>query len=181
MSKKIVVLTGSPRKNGNSLAMTDAFIRAAQALGHSVTRFDAAQMSVKGCLACEACFQGEGACIRDDGFNAVAAAVMEADAVIFTMPVYWYTIPAQLKAVIDKFFSFCTAGKDVSGKGCGIIACCEEEDMAVLDGVRMPIERTAALLKWHMLGEVLIPGVYLPGDIDKTDGCAQAAALAAEI
>lgn len=43
MSKKIVVITGSPRKDGNSFAMTDAFIRAAEEKGHSVTRFDAAQ------------------------------------------------------------------------------------------------------------------------------------------
>ncbi len=42
MSKKIVVITGSPRKNGNSFAMTDAFIKAAEEKGHTVTRFDAA-------------------------------------------------------------------------------------------------------------------------------------------
>ena len=42
MGKKIVVITGSPRKNGNSFAMTDAFIQAAEAKGHTVTRFDAA-------------------------------------------------------------------------------------------------------------------------------------------
>ena len=42
MGKKIVVLTGSPRKNGNSFAMTEAFIKAAEAKGHSVTRFDTA-------------------------------------------------------------------------------------------------------------------------------------------
>lgn len=178
MKKKIVVLTGSPRKNGNSFAMTDSFIKAAEEKGHSVTRFDTAMLNVKGCIACEKCFKNGKACVFDDGFNRIAEAIAEADDIIFTMPVYWYTIPAQLKAVIDKFFSFCTADKDVSGKGCGIIACCEEEDVAVLDGVKTPIERTAALLKWHMVGTVLIPGVYKCGDIDKTDGCAQAAALA---
>ncbi len=50
--------------------------------------------------------------------------------------------------------------------------------MTVLDGVRIPLERSAALLKWTMAGEVLIPGVLKAGDIDKTDGCRQAAALA---
>ena len=59
-----------------------------------------------------------------------------------------------------------------------MIACCEEDDMSVLDGVRVPIERSAVLLKWHMAGEVLIPGVLNVGDIEKTDGCKQAAALA---
>ena len=50
--------------------------------------------------------------------------------------------------------------------------------MSVMDGVRVPIERTAALLKWNMVGEVLVPGVLEAGAIDKTDGCKQAAALA---
>lgn len=48
MGKKIVVITGSPRKNGNSLAMTKAFIEAAEARGHSVTRFDAVSLNVGG-------------------------------------------------------------------------------------------------------------------------------------
>lgn len=56
MSKKIVVITGSPRKNGNSFAMTDAFIKAAEAKGHTITRFDAALKKVGGCLACENLF-----------------------------------------------------------------------------------------------------------------------------
>lgn len=59
-----------------------------------------------------------------------------------------------------------------------MIVCCEEEDMSVMDGVRVPLERSAALLKWKMVGEVLVPGVLKAGDIEKTDGCAQAAALA---
>ena len=169
MSKKIVVITGSPRKNGNSFAMTDAFIKAAEEKGHTVTRFDAAMMKLGGCHACETCY------------STGAPAVLEADALVFTMPVYWYSIPSQIKAVIDRIYSLVVGGKDIAGKECAIIACCEEEDMTVLDGVRIPMERTAALNKWKMVGEVLIPGVLNTGDIDKTDGCAQAAALADKI
>ena len=51
----------------------------------------------------------------------------------------------------------------------------------VMDGVRIPIERTAALLKWNMIGEVLVPGVLNAGEIEKTDGCRQAAELAEKI
>lgn len=94
------------------------------------------------------------------------------------MPVYWYSIQAQVKGVIDKLFSFCVAGKDVAGKECALITCCEEDDVSVMDGVRIPVERSAALLKWKMVGEVLIPGVLNAGDIEKTDGCKQAAVLA---
>ena len=125
--KKIVVITGSPRRNGNSNAMAEAFIKAAEAKGHSVKRFDAANMKLGGCRACETCF---------------------------------------------------STGKPVAGKDCALIACCEEGDTTVLDGVRIPLERSAALLKWNMVGEVLVPGVLNAGDIDKTDGLEQAAALA---
>ena len=178
MSKKIVVITGSPRKNGNSFAMTDAFIRAAQQKGHTVTRFDAAMMQIGGCHACETCYKTGKACSFDDDFNTIAPAVLEADAVVFTMPVYWYSIPEQIKGVIDRLYALVVGGKDYAGKECALIACCEEQDMTVLDGVRIPLERTAALLQWKMVGEVLVPGVLKAGEIDGTDGCAQAAALA---
>ena len=178
MSKKIVVITGSPRKNGNSFAMTDAFIQAAEAKGHTVTRFDAAMKKVGGCHACETCFSTGKACTFDDDFNAIAPAILEADALVFTTPVYWYSIPAQIKGVIDRIFSFVVGGKDIAGKDCALITCCEEDDMSVMDGVRVPMERMCALNKWKMVGEVLIPGVLNPGDIDKTDGCKKAAALA---
>lgn len=181
MSKKIVVITGSPRKNGNSFAMTDAFIKAAESKGHTVTRFDAAVMNLGGCHACETCYNTGKACSFDDDFNVIAPVILEADIVVFTMPVYWYSIPAQIKCVIDKLFSFCVAGKDVEGKECALITCCEEDDMSVMDGVRIPIERSAALLKWKMVGEVMIPGVLNAGDIEKTDGCRQAATLADKI
>ena len=178
MSKNIVVITGSPRKNGNSFAMTDAFIQAAQAKGHTVTRFDAAMMKIGGCRACETCYKTGKACSFDDDFNTIAPAILEADAVVFTMPVYWYSSPAQIKGVIDRLFAFVVGGKDIAGKECAMIVCCEEEAMDVMDGVRIPLERSAALMKWKMVGEVLVPGVLNTGDIEKTDGCAQAAALA---
>ena len=181
MSKKIVVITGSPRKDGNSFAMTDSFIKAAEEMGHTITRFDAAMMKIGGCHDCNSCFKSGKACIFDDDFNTIAPVILEADTIVFTMPVYWYSIPAQVKGVIDRLYSLLIGGKDIAGKDCALIACCEESDLSVLDGVRIPIERTAALLNWNMVGEVLIPGVLNPHDIDQTDGCRQAAALAEKI
>lgn len=178
MGKKLVVITGSPRGKGNSFAMTDAFIQAAEARGCAVTRFDAAFRNVGGCHACETCYRTGKACSFDDDFNDLAPAILEADAVIFTMPVYWYSIPAQIKGVIDRLYALVVGGKDLAGKECGMIVCCEESDPSVMDGVRIPLERSAALLKWNMVGEVLVPGVLKAGDIEKTDGCRQAAALA---
>ena len=175
---KITVVTGSPRRGGNSFAMTDAFIREAEQCGHAVERFDAAFMKVGGCHACMTCYKTGRACSFNEEFDAVAASILSSDVVVFTMPVYWYSIPAQIKGVIDCLFSHVVGGKQVAGTRWGLIACCEEEDRTVLDGVRIPMERTAALLKWDLAGEVLVPGVLNEGDINKTDGCSEAAALA---
>lgn len=175
---KITVITGSPRKNGNTFAMVDSFINAAEAKGHEVVRFDAAMMKIGGCHACMTCFKTGKACSFDDDFNLIAPHILDADAVVFAMPVYWYSIPAQIKGVIDRIFSFVVGGKDIAGKKCGVITCCEEDDATVMDGVTMPMHRTFDLLKWQLVGEVCQPGVYEPGDVDKSDGCALAAALA---
>lgn len=58
---------------------------------------------------------------------------------------------------------------------------CEKDDLSVMDGVRIPVERSTALLKWKMVGEVLVPGVLNARDIEKKDGCSQVAALAEKI
>ena len=180
MSKKIVVITGSPRNNGNSFAMTEAFIKAAEAKGHTVTRFDASHMDVGFCHACNTCYKTGEACSFGGDFNKMAPAILEADGIVFSMPVYWYSIPAQIKGVIDKLYAFFVGGKaeEAAGKSAAVITCCEEADPSVMDGVRIPMERTAALLQWNMVGEVCVPGVHEPGDVANTDGCAQAAALA---
>lgn len=175
---KITVITGSPRKHGNTFAMVDTFIKSAEAKGHEVVRFDAAMMKIGGCHACMTCFKTGKACSFDDDFNIIAPHILDADAIVYAMPLYWYSIPSQIKGVIDRVFSFCVAEKPIYGKKLGLICCCEEHDASLLDGIRIPMQRTAALLKWDIVGEVLIPGVFGEGDIAKTDGCEQAAALA---
>ena len=129
-------------------------------------------------VSCQTCYKTGKACSFDDDFNIIAPHILEADAVVFTMPTYWYSIPAQIKGVIDRMFSFVVGGKKIEGKKCGVIACCEENDVSVMDGIRMPIERSASLLKWEVFGKVLLPGVLEIGDINKTDGCKQAEELA---
>ena len=178
MSKDIVVITGSPRRHGNSAAMVDAFANEAEAAGHNITRFDAAFLKVAPCRACEACAKRGGECVLDDDFAAIAAAVHDADAVVFATPVYWYAMTAQLKAVIDRFFSFFEGKIDLSGKSCALISCAEEGEQTVFDGVRISIERSAALLGWTLVGEVLVPGVSEAGAIANTDGYQRAAELA---
>ncbi len=158
--------------------MADAFVKAAEAKGHEVVRFDAAMMKIGGCHACMTCYKTGKACSFDDDFNLIAPHILDADAIVYAMPVYWYSIPAQIKGVIDRVFALVVGGKDVAGKKCGIITCCEEHDPAVMDGVKLPLKRSFGLLKWNFAGEVCVPGVFNAGDIANTDGCALAAALA---
>lgn len=178
MSKKIIVITGSPRKNGNSFAMTQAFIEAAEARGHEVTRYDAAFLDVDGCRACETCYKTGKACSFNDDFNAIASVLVDADAVVFSMPVYWYTMPGKIKNVIDKLYSLYVGGKGMNEKECALIACCEDTDQSTFDGVRIPYEKSIALLNWKSIGQVLVPGVLHARDIAQTDGCRLAAELA---
>lgn len=135
-------------------------------------------MNVSGCHACMTCYKTGKACSFNQDFDVIASSILESDAIVFTTPVYWYSIPAQLKGVVDCLFSLVVGGKDIAGKKWGLISCCEEQDMTVFDGVCKPLKRSAALMKWDFVGEVLIPGVLNEGEISKTDGCQQAAALA---
>jgi multimeric flavodoxin WrbA len=176
-NKKIVVITGSPRKNGNSFAMTDAFTKAAERKGHSITRYDAADMEIKGCTACESCFETGTACSFDDDFNRMAPTIEEADAIVFTTPLYWYTFPAKLKAVIDKFFAFYVGKRAIGNKECALMVCCGD-GVECMEGICFAYRHTIELMEWNSIGEVLVPLVNMPGDIHKTGGIAQAEMLA---
>jgi len=180
MNKKIVILTGSPRKNGNSFAMTDAFIKACERKGHTVTRFNTAFMNIKGCMACDSCYTSGSACIYGDDFNEIATAIEDADAVVFTCPVYWFGMPATLKAALDKFYAF-SVGKKIEmlkHKKTALITCWEEDGDDVGDGVKFTYRKSIKFMEWDSIGEVAISGVDLPGEINETDGIAQSIKLA---
>ena len=183
MSKKIVVLTGSPRKNGNSFAMTDGFVNACEGKGYKVDRFDTAFMKIGGCVACDTCYKAGKACSHEDDFNKIAPIVEAADVIVFTCPVYWYTIPAQLKAAIDKFYCFFIGEKvsSMAGKKAALITCWEDVRTDAGDGVLFAYKKTVELMNWSSIGEVMISGVNKVGEIHQTDGIAQAIKLADSI
>lgn len=178
MGSNIVVLTGSPRKNGNSSDMASAFVEEARRLGHEVVRFDAAELKVGGCRACESCYRTGRACAFDDDFNAIAPKLELADAVVFVSPVYWWGFTAQIKTVIDKLYAIYHAKEDLSGKRCVLIACAADDDPTVFDGLNFAYDKTVELLGWTTVGRVTVPGVSGEGDIHHTDGIRRAAALA---
>lgn len=101
---KITVLTGSPRKDSNSNILADEFIRGATENGHEIFRFNAAHAKVHPCIACNKCHK-DGPCIFQDDFLKVREHILPADLVAFVSPLYWFGFDAQLKTVIDRFYS----------------------------------------------------------------------------
>jgi multimeric flavodoxin WrbA len=140
VTKKMLVLTGSPRLNGICSKLTSSFIKEIRHKGYDVMRFDAAFMRISGCRSCNSCFRNGKACIFEDDFNKFAESVKSADSVMIITPVYCCSLPSQIKAVFDKMFSFYNADINVKGKKCGIIACVENRKDGNPDGGQMIVD-----------------------------------------
>lgn len=177
---KITVITGSPRKGGNSALLADAFIEEALAKGADVTRFDAAFLNIAGCRACGACAK-KGECIVEDDFVPIADEIENADAIVVASPVYWYNFPSQLKAAIDRAYSLYNSGKTLEGTKCALLACCQEAGEVTFTAVRFAFEKSVEAMNADLAGMVLVTGVGAKGDVKKTDGLERAKKLADQI
>ena len=102
MSKKILILSGSPRKGGNSDILCDEFLRGAQGAGHKVKKVRVAEKKVAPCSGCYYCSTHGGACVHKDDMADILQKMIDADVIVLASPVYFYSISAQLKAVIDR-------------------------------------------------------------------------------
>ena len=103
---QILVLNGSPRPNGNTKQMIEAFRRGAEGADHQVDVVDVCKKNIKGCLACEYCHtKGRGECIQKDDMQEVYALLKEADMLVLASPIYYHGISGQLKCAIDRFYS----------------------------------------------------------------------------
>ncbi|MBQ2661111.1 MAG: flavodoxin family protein [Clostridia bacterium] len=111
MSKKILILSGSPRKNGNSDILCDEFARGAIEVGHEVEKIRVAEKKIGYCRACYAC-RGTGVCAIKDDMAEVMQKMIDCDVMVLASPVYFYSIDAQLKAVIDRSVARWTEVKD---------------------------------------------------------------------
>ncbi|MBQ9817166.1 MAG: flavodoxin family protein [Proteobacteria bacterium] len=103
---RVLVLTGSHRKNGNSSALASAFIEGAKQSGHDVRRLDCAFLKIGGCMGCDFCMSHQGECVQKDDVAKIREEVIAADAVVFVSPVYYFGISSQLKAAMDRFYAF---------------------------------------------------------------------------
>ena len=102
MSKKVLILSGSPRKGGNSDLLCDEFLRGAQESGNQVEKVFLRSKKVAPCNACYYCKNSGGKCAIPDDMAEILDKMQAADVIVMASPVYFYSIGAQLKAVIDR-------------------------------------------------------------------------------
>ena len=102
---KIVALKGSPHRHGSSNALAGEFIRGAKESGHEVEEFDIPFLDVHPCIGCGKCGM-DGPCEFQDDNVAISDALLDADMVVFVTPIYYFGLSAQIKAVIDRFYSY---------------------------------------------------------------------------
>ena len=163
---KILVLTGSPRKNGNSSTLADNFIKGAEEAGHTVVRFDAAFKKVHPCIACNKCGM-DGPCIFKDDFDFVRENIVDADAVVFATPMYYFGISAQLKAVIDRFYAI--NGKIHRPKKAVLLMTYANSAASEAEPIKKHYEVLLNYLGWQDAGQVIASGVWPVGAIKNTD------------
>ncbi len=181
MGKKIIVLNGSPRKNGNTSALVKAFREGAESAGHSVTEFWLGGMKINGCRGC--CAGGknpESPCVQKDDMEQIYPAYKEADVVVLASPLYYWTISGQLKCAFDRLFAVaeCDPGYTNPRKESALLMAAEgngfEETVYWYD-------RLMGHIGWKDWGKVLCGGVMAVGDIDGKPELEEARKLGASI
>lgn len=181
MSKKILIVTGSPRKEGNTDLLAQAMKAGAEQAGHSVTIFDAGKKKIHPCVACNGCYSQGKPCVAQDDFNQAEQALLECDVIILATPLYWYTFSAQMKAFIDKLTAFGKGGHPISGKESVLVSCGAVADPELFSGLVETYHRICAgSLKWQDKGVLICTSCGDKGTVSQQQ-LDQAKALAASL
>ena len=102
--KNILILSASPRKGGNSDLLCDQFAKGAREAGHTVEKIRLSEKKIGYCTGCYAC-QKLHKCVQNDDGNELVEKMLAADAIVLATPVYFYSMDAQLKTLIDRTVS----------------------------------------------------------------------------
>ena len=109
---KIVILKGSPNKDGSSNLLSKNFIKGAKETGHEIIEIDTANANIQPCTGCIHCGY-EGPCILNDDMDIFRKQILKSDMLVFVTPLYYYGMSAQLKTLIDRF---CSKNTTIQGK-----------------------------------------------------------------
>ena len=102
MNKKVLIISASPRRGGNSDLLCDQFMKGAEEAGHQVEKIFLRDKEVNYCVACDTCQENGGICVQDDDMAEVLDKMIAADVIVLATPVYFYSMNAQLKTLIDR-------------------------------------------------------------------------------
>ncbi len=176
---KVIILNGSPRPRGNTASMIEAFEKAAKDLGIEVHRYNMFSLNIRDCRECNACYRPpERPCIQKDDFNPIAEDIRTADGIVFSSPVFWFSMTANLKLIIDRMYCYSGLSFDIGEKKVGIIAAAGDNDPDTFECLVDPIEKSCKLMGWKVVGKVLAGDVMESKDADKAGWPAKAAEMA---
>lgn len=183
MNKNILILAGSPRKNGNSDMLADAFMRGAQEKGYMVNKIEVAKLNIGGCTACDMCWTKDRACVQRDDMAEIEPLLESADMLVLVSPLYFFGVSAQLKAVIDRLCAYCVDNckKPLNIKETALIMCGAGEEERFFSGAIDTYRQTADYMKWEDRGVLIATSVTAKGDVLQGDWLARAQAFGALI
>ncbi len=166
MSKKVLILSGSPRLGGNSDTLCDQFLKGAQDAGNDVEKIFVAGKNIGYCRACYYCTKHDGECCLKDDMGELLQKMLDANVIVLSSPVYFYSISAQLKTVIDRTVA---RWLEFKGKEFYYIMTAAEDGNNVMDCTLECFRGLAACLKDSVeKGVIYAKGVYQRGEINDT-------------
>ena len=164
--KKVLILSGSPRKNGNSDILCDEFMRGATEAGNEVEKIRVAEKKIAFCTGCYYCQKSGGVCAIKDDMADVLQKIIDADVIVLASPVYFYSIDAQLKALIDRTVARWT---EVRNKEFYYIATSADEEKASQERTIECFRGYADCVEGAVeKGVVYGTGVYQKGEVKHT-------------
>jgi multimeric flavodoxin WrbA len=179
MSKKVLVLSSSPRKNGNSEILCEQFMNGAIEAGHYVEKIFLSDKKINYCIACESCSRNNGVCIHKDDMAQILEKMIHFDVIVMATPVYFYTMDAQMKTLIDRTVARYT---EIENKDFYFIATAsvnsKQKLESTFDGFRGFIE---CLPNANEKGTVYGTGAWKKGEIRESKAMKEAYEMGKEI
>ena len=121
MNKLILIFKGSPREKGNSSILADKAAEGAKSVGAQVEIYSLHRMDIRPCDGCDVC-QETGVCVLKDDMQVLYPRLQAADAIVIASPIYWFTISAQTKLFIDRWYALISSeGSSLQGKQFGVL------------------------------------------------------------
>lgn len=173
--KKILIILGGGRANGNTAQLVGAFMKGTTEAGYHTELISLNKLTVNGCIGCNACRYGK-PCIQKDDFNSLVPKIKESDLIVFASPLYFWTVSSKIKALIERFY--CIAEKD-ENQPLGRYEKYPIHDCALLmtsaDDFFWTFEQAVSYYKFTMINYISFhdKGVMLAGGCSNTNGTPQ--------